>query len=291
MKYKWGKPRSTSAVAEVLHPEMKSEIDKRGAESPDDDHYAELWYGTHPNGPTRVRPLSAAVSNSKDTKENEWKALADVLNPENEVPFLLKVLSIANSLSIQAHPNKEAAQRLHKKFPEIYKDPNHKPEISIALSEKFELLFGFKKMAEIKKEFDDLPFLSKYFPLKEGENAVKTLFETIFLMSGHPECINELLSFPKDKLTPTTLEIVNLIERLHKQFPNDIGVLCPLFLNFVTLSRGHAVFIVNIFYYFDLIFCSINLLICETDCSEQQTLNFQISMFARNKVFSLSFTV
>lgn len=238
MKYKWGKPRSTSAVAEVLHPEMKSEIDKHGAESPDDDHYAELWYGTHPNGPTRVRPLSAAT-------EGEWKALADVLNPENEVPFLLKVLSIANSLSIQAHPNKEAAQRLHKKFPQIYKDPNHKPEISIALSEKFELLFGFKKMAEIKKVFDDLPFLGKYFPLKEGENAVKTLFEAIFLMSGHPECINEVLSFPKDNLAPKTLEVIELIERLHKQFPNDIGVLCPLFLNFVTLPRGHAVFIVN----------------------------------------------
>lgn len=255
MKYKWGKPRATSAVAEVLHPEMKAEIDKMGPESPEDDHYAELWYGTHPNGPTRVRPLQSSQ------EKQDWKALADVLNPENEVPFLLKVLSIANSLSIQAHPNTEAARRLHKKFPEIYKDPNHKPEISIALSEKFELLFGFKKMVEIKAEFEDLPFLTKYFPCVEGPNATKTLFESIFLMSGHFECINELLSYPRDRVSEKTREIILLVERLHKQFPNDIGVLCPLLLNYVTLSRGHAIFIVktnnkkdNTLYFISIIF-------------------------------------
>ena len=254
MKYKWGKPRATSAVADVLHPEMKAEIDKRGPEPPEEDHYAELWYGTHPNGPTRVRglgvtlePSSSSPSSSAAANDEgkDWKALADVLNPENEVPFLLKVLSIANSLSIQAHPNKEAAQRLHKKFPEIYRDPNHKPEISIALSEKFELLFGFKKMPEIQAEFADLPFLAKYFPAAQGPAAVKTLFESIFLMSGHFECINDLLAYPREKASPKTRDVILLVERLHQQFPNDIGVLCPLFLNHLTLSRGHAVFIVK----------------------------------------------
>lgn len=243
MKYKWGKPRSTSAVADVLHPDLKYEIDQMGTESDDDNHYAELWYGTHPNGPTRARPLLNDTPLSP--RSYAWKTLADVLNPENEVPFLLKVLSIANSLSIQAHPNKEMAEKLHKKFPEIYKDPNHKPEISIALSEQFELLFGFKKMCEIKQEFDDLPFLKKYFPSPDFPNTVKTLFESIFLMSGHFECINDLLAYPRDKVSPKTAEIILLVERLRKQFPKDIGVLCPLFLNYVTLSRGQAIFIVN----------------------------------------------
>ena len=37
------------------------------------------------------------------------------------MPFLLKVLSVAKALSIQAHPDKELAQALHTERPDVYK--------------------------------------------------------------------------------------------------------------------------------------------------------------------------
>lgn len=47
------------------------------------------------------------------------------------LPFLFKVLSVNKSLSIQAHPTKEHAEILHQERPDVYPDPNHKPEMAI----------------------------------------------------------------------------------------------------------------------------------------------------------------
>lgn len=47
------------------------------------------------------------------------------------------------ALSIQAHPNKATAEKLHKENPALYKDANHKPELAIALT-PLTLLVGFK---------------------------------------------------------------------------------------------------------------------------------------------------
>jgi mannose-6-phosphate isomerase len=58
------------------------------------------------------------------------------------------VLSVQKALSIQAHPDKNAAKILHETRGDLYKDPNHKPEMAIALT-PFEMLCGFRKMEEI----------------------------------------------------------------------------------------------------------------------------------------------
>ena len=50
------------------------------------------------------------------------------------LPWLLKVLSAGKALSIQAHPDKSLAEKLHKDKPDLYKDSNHKPEMAIALT-------------------------------------------------------------------------------------------------------------------------------------------------------------
>ena len=61
-------------------------------------------------------------------------------------------------LLLQAHPNKEFATELHKNFPTIYKDPNHKPEMAIALTD-FECLCGFRSADEINQNLVDYPEL------------------------------------------------------------------------------------------------------------------------------------
>ena len=76
---------------------------------------------------------------------------------KNSLPFLLKVLSVRTALSIQAHPDRDLAQKLHVKFPDVYKDPNPKPEIAIALSDDFEACFGFAEKSTILKNFNSNP--------------------------------------------------------------------------------------------------------------------------------------
>ncbi len=52
-------------------------------------------------------------------------------------------------MSIQAHPDKKLAEKLHKSNPENYKDSNHKPELALALTE-MEALCQFRPCSEIK---------------------------------------------------------------------------------------------------------------------------------------------
>lgn len=91
--------------------------------------YAELWIGTHPNGPAKILGQGDSLL---EYLSREYP------NQPSAVPlFLLKILSVAKPLSIQAHPDKQLAKQLHSSKPDKYKDDNHKPEMSVALTGKF----------------------------------------------------------------------------------------------------------------------------------------------------------
>ena len=94
--------------------------------------YAELWLGTHPSGPSLL---------------DDGTELGKVVK-HGQLPWLLKVLSAGKCLSIQAHPDKALAKRLHETRPDVYKDDNHKPEMAIALT-PFEAMCGFRRLSEI----------------------------------------------------------------------------------------------------------------------------------------------
>ena len=94
--------------------------------------YAEIWLGTHPSGPSLL---------------DDGTELSKVVKGGN-LPWLLKVLSAGKALSIQAHPDKTLAEKLHKDKPDLYKDSNHKPEMAIALT-PFEAMCGFRRLSEI----------------------------------------------------------------------------------------------------------------------------------------------
>ena len=70
------------------------------------------------------------------------------LGHEAGLPFLFKILSVGQALSIQAHPDKELAARLHGSRPDLYPDANHKPEMVVALT-PFDALCGFKPFPQI----------------------------------------------------------------------------------------------------------------------------------------------
>ncbi|XP_074955989.1 mannose-6-phosphate isomerase isoform X3 [Phalacrocorax aristotelis] len=142
--YSWGKVGLESEVAKLLassDPLVQIQPDRP---------YAELWMGAHPRG-------DAVIQDNRIPQKTLGQWITD--NPaclgakvkdtfQGCLPFLFKVLSVNTALSIQAHPNKELAAKLHAQFPEHYPDANHKPEMAIALT-PFEGLCGFRPVEEI----------------------------------------------------------------------------------------------------------------------------------------------
>ncbi len=98
-KYHWGKTGFESLVADLKHA-VDPSYDVNSNE-----HYAELWMGTHPGGP--------ALLKSDNSLLQEWisqhpSALGEKVQSlfGNNLPFLFKILSIGSPLSIQVHPSK-----------------------------------------------------------------------------------------------------------------------------------------------------------------------------------------
>ena len=138
--YAWGKVGSASAVAQL--GELNGDVTIN-----EETTYAEYWFGTHQAGPALVcstegnckvaategsMPLSAWLKLNQDTALGVLPSRPDFVTADNfcGLPYLAKVLSVAKCLSIQAHPDKALAEKLHRDRPEIYKDPNHKPEMA-----------------------------------------------------------------------------------------------------------------------------------------------------------------
>ena len=218
--YDWGQYSNCSLVAIALK-KNEQEVDEN-------KKYAEYWMGTHPNGPSKI------------IKENKEILLSDEIN--GQLSYLFKILSINKPLSIQLHPDKAFAEILHKKYPKIYKDDNHKPELFIALSD-FELLFGLVKLnkaIEIVKKYKEC------FNLKESEELIKNpsiekyknfIERLIFLNKEEYEKILKLILESKESKDNY------LIKKLYDNYGLDSGILISLFMNYLHKKKGEAVFI------------------------------------------------
>ena len=106
--------------------------------------------GTHPSGPSVVssegshREVAGTPLKTVLAQVPEYAGSMRILEEwGRDLPFLLKVLSIAQPLSIQSHPDRETARLLHSRDPSNYPDANHKPEMAIALT-PFEALCSFR---------------------------------------------------------------------------------------------------------------------------------------------------
>ncbi|HMB23495.1 MAG TPA: mannose-6-phosphate isomerase, class I, partial [Anaerolineales bacterium] len=124
--YPWGERGKDAFIARLLDLNVDS----------DATPFAELWIGTHPSAPSRVvmdtgEDMLLSELIAKYPEEILGKSVRETFN--GQLPFLLKVLSAREILSIQMHPNKKQAQELHSQDPKNYPDTNHKPEIAIAL--------------------------------------------------------------------------------------------------------------------------------------------------------------
>lgn len=247
--YAWGKIGLNSTVAQLAlnSPSFHLEEDKP---------YSEFWMGTHPNGPSKVLKegkeslLSDWIESNKDVLGNKVREIFG-----GKLPFLFKVLSVNKALSIQAHPNKPHAELLHDKRPDVYKDPNHKPEMAIALT-PFEGLCGFRPLDEIQKFVKTIPELAAVIgqeattALVTGSDphALKKAFTA--LMTSSQDAVSEqlgklLLRLQEKKTSGHDIsnQCSELLFRLNSQFPGDVGCFCIYFLNHIVLQPGQAMFL------------------------------------------------
>ena len=97
-KYAWGNLGSSSTVARLAKGCSDIVVDEKTA-------YAELWMGTHPSGPSIVKtsdkPLADLIREDPAVLGTKTRKVFG-----DDLPFLFKVLSVRQALSIQAHPDK-----------------------------------------------------------------------------------------------------------------------------------------------------------------------------------------
>lgn len=238
--YEWGKKGLNSKVAQL---QKSSNLDFIIDEKLP---YAELWMGTHVNAPSVVKGTDEYLADVI-LKHPEYLG-NEVLEQFGELPYLFKVLSVNKSLSIQAHPSKKHAEELHSKFPHIYKDPNHKPEMAIALT-PFEALCGFRPLSEIKQFIKDIPELQYIIGtdiLNNESHLIENAFKAVLTCSKDKlkSIINCLLSrFEDIGGCQYQALFVDLVKKLHSEFPYDNGILMVYFLNYLKLKPHEAIFL------------------------------------------------
>ena len=82
----------------------------------------QLWMGTHPSSPSLLLDGTSLSEYLADNPSLIGDDIITTFNAENgNIPFLFKILAIEKALSIQTHPDKQLAERLHSERPDIYK--------------------------------------------------------------------------------------------------------------------------------------------------------------------------
>jgi mannose-6-phosphate isomerase len=137
---------------------------------------------------------------------------------------------------------------LHAKFPDIYKDPNPKPELAIAIS-RFTALYGFRPAEQIVEFGRRFPQLLQIIGEREFRDleisgspvAFKKVYSSLMHASRCKvkEVIDSILQSSDNEGS-----VVEVARDLNDQYPGgDVGVLSVFFLNIVDLLPGQAIFI------------------------------------------------
>ena len=253
--YAWG---SASDIPEFL------------GEPADGTPQAELWMGAHPGDSSRV--LRGGTSRSlleliaADPAAELGPAVAARYG--GRLPFLLKLLSAGQPLSLQVHPDREraAARFADPRFADDYADDNHKPELICALRDGFEALCGFRPVPGTLALLDELavPGLAGYRELLAGRPGADGLREVVtdILTGGDtdPGGAAPRTGTGAESLAAAIAGVARAgrhvaasrgqwasagraYARLADAYPRDPGVLVALLLNHAVLGEGEALFV------------------------------------------------
>ncbi len=244
--YEWGTRDESAFIPRFL-----------GIQADPGTPYAELWIGAHPKAPSEIEIEGSRVPLNRVIEEYPLECMGSYVCEKfsKRFPFLLKVLSAANALSIQTHPNKVQARELHARDPINYPDDNHKPEVAIVLDSLIALA-GFKPARSIRNDLESLPELgelvgqgliedllkNKY--LSEEKNLIKKMYEAVMLHAEDKEQLTACISRIAERLAGKefrTPEEEQFLEQ-RRLLGEDVGLLSFFFFNLVRLKPGQAIF-------------------------------------------------
>ncbi len=238
--YPWGERGKDAYIPRLLGLDVES----------DDTPFAELWIGTHPSAPSKVildagNEMLLSELISKYPTEILGASVRDTFN--GQLPFLLKVLSAREILSIQMHPNKKQALELHNQDPKNYPDTNHKPEIAIALDSLTALvgLIDHEELRSVIKRYPELRTVTSYdqTPNPTAETAFKNLLQKAEQdPSGISEAIDKIRNRLLRKQKFFLLRKEKIFLEYSMEYPGDVGLLTIFLLNLYTFSKNQAMF-------------------------------------------------
>lgn len=222
--FAWGRPGAISALL---------------GDSPSEGLEAELWLGAHPGSPAHLADGSAHLAGMVP-----------------DLPFLLKVLAAGAPLSLQAHPSagaardgfaRENAARIPIDAPERnYRDASPKPELLVAVSERFEALTGFRAAADIRTDLAQMAIaLDSGVPLEPlvarlgSDESIGDAF--LWLLEGGPRVtlVVEILT----RWLDTAPARLGYLARIAERHPGDPGIVGALLLHHVVLTPGEALYL------------------------------------------------
>ncbi|OCG73895.1 mannose-6-phosphate isomerase, class I [Microbacterium sediminis] len=203
---------------------------------------AEVWFGDHPSDP-------ADLADGRTLRDwiAEEGAAHGVAAP---LPYLLKLLAAASPLSIQVHPSKAQAEEgfareagLPGDAPRNYADDNHKPEMIVALSDRFEALCGLRAVADSRRLLAALGPAAD--PLLERLTGDADLTAVLgWLLSGRAdEAVAAIIAALDGAESTEFAPALANARRIAAVYPGDPGVVVALLMNYTVLRRGEAMFL------------------------------------------------
>jgi mannose-6-phosphate isomerase len=235
--YPWG---SRTAIADL-----------RGRPVPAPGPEAELWMGAHPSAPSgvdRAPGLDALIAADPDRE----------LGPEvaarfgGRLPFLLKVLSAEQALSIQVHPSRAQAEAGYLADDERglapgdprrnYVDDWPKPELLYALT-PFEIAAGLRAPADAAALLSALA-VDELEPLAAGLHDLRATLASV-LQWPQPGRLVASVVAACERLAAAGGRYADACAaavRVAADHPGDLGVVALLLMRHVVLQPGQAVF-------------------------------------------------
>ena|SRR5690606_25156299 len=241
--YPWG---STTAIPELLGVE------------PTGEPQAELWLGTHPQGPGRLEGRDLGDFLAAAPRDRIGAVAVDRFGPR--LPYLMKVLAAARPLSLQAHPSREQAEQGFAReeaagIPQdaadrTYRDDWPKPEALCAL-EPVQALCGFRDPAETYALFRRLGVssaLDLVAPLADGGAAAlaEVFGRLLRLGPDQRDVIDEVVAAAESIASAGDAELDQFARtavELARSYPGDPGVIAGLLLNRVGYDAYDAIFL------------------------------------------------
>lgn len=245
--YEWGTRGKLAFIPDLI-----------GIQAENDKPYAELWLGAHPTSPSQINISGDFIGVMELINNHPIEVLGKKVVERfgASLPFLLKILSAEQALSIQAHPNIQQAKQLHHLDPVHYPDENHKPEIAIAL-DRLTALVGFLNPSELIKRlalyaevqtFTGLTSAIDRSEMRESNSGLIKQFYSGIIQKAQtePHSYAQLIELIESSILQRSGQISEqerLFLELKNRYPSsDIGLIMVLFMNLVHLESGQALF-------------------------------------------------